>query len=189
MKRWLLVGENRFRLRCRQWRAWICRAMRLIRAMRCLCPGCLRQSRWKRSKKRGRGVRPTILEWDDSTPQRRALIMVKDLFDTAGAGQDAGTIQFRDRCRQWPTRRDQDYGNNVGWKTFGGETMNQVRSITVRFIIASFAMCLCFVASALAQTPSPSPSPESAKPAEAKPATQAEQNPFAPEPAALYRLE
>jgi hypothetical protein len=45
-------------------------------------------------------------------------------------------------------------------------------------------MCFCFVASALAQTPSPSPSPESAKPAEAKPATQAEQNPFAPEPAA-----
>ena len=67
--------------------------------------------------------------------------------------------------------------------------MNQVRSITVRFIIASFAMCLCFVASAQAQTPSPSPSPESAKPAEAKPATQAEQNPFAPEPAALYRLK
>ncbi|HET6669332.1 MAG TPA: hypothetical protein VFH15_03780 [Pyrinomonadaceae bacterium] len=66
--------------------------------------------------------------------------------------------------------------------------MNQVRSITVRFLIASFAMCLCFVASALAQTPSPSPSPspspESAKPAETKPANQAEQNPFAPEPAA-----
>ncbi|MFZ0060889.1 MAG: hypothetical protein WAL47_02555 [Pyrinomonadaceae bacterium] len=62
--------------------------------------------------------------------------------------------------------------------------MNQVRSIAVRFLIASFAMCFCFVASALAQTPSPSPSPESAKLAETKPANQAEQNPFAPEPAA-----
>ena len=50
--------------------------------------------------------------------QQRRFDYGEGLVRHSGRGQDAGTIQFRDRCRQWPTRRDQDYGNNVGWKTF-----------------------------------------------------------------------
>ncbi len=43
-----------------------------------------------------------------------ALTMVKDLFDTAGAGQDADIVQLRDGCGQYATSRDQDYAEYVG---------------------------------------------------------------------------
>ncbi|CAN5869743.1 hypothetical protein BH18ACI4_BH18ACI4_12660 [soil metagenome] len=63
--------------------------------------------------------------------------------------------------------------------------MSRVHSISFRLFVASLLFCLCFASKLQAQTPSPSPSPESAKPAETKRATkEAEQNPFAPEPAA-----
>ena len=63
--------------------------------------------------------------------------------------------------------------------------MNRVRNITIRFLVASSALCLCFAVSTLAQTPSPSPSPEPTKAPDAKPADkQAQADPFAPEPAA-----
>ena len=51
-------------------------------------------------------------------------------------------------------------------------------------LIAALALCACFATRTPAQTPTPSPSPEAAKP-EAKPDDKAAQdNPFAPEPAA-----
>ncbi len=63
--------------------------------------------------------------------------------------------------------------------------MSRVHSISFRLFVASLLFCLCFASRLQAQTPSPSPSPEAAKPTEMKPATkEAEQNPFAPEPAA-----
>ena len=62
--------------------------------------------------------------------------------------------------------------------------MNRVHTMAFRLFVASLLFCLCFATRIQAQTPSPSPSPESAKPAETKPTNQeAEQNPFAPEPA------
>ena len=42
-----------------------------------------------------------------------ALIMVKDLFDTAGAGQDADSVRLRHRCGQHATRRDQNHASHV----------------------------------------------------------------------------
>ena len=59
--------------------------------------------------------------------------------------------------------------------------MNRVH--TTPLLLASLLFCLCFATRIQAQTPSPSPSPESAKPAETKPAPEAEKIPFAPEPA------
>ena len=61
--------------------------------------------------------------------------------------------------------------------------MTRVHAVTFRLFIASF-LCLSFFAlNTKAQTPAPSP--ESAKPAETKPTPQkADDNPFAPEPAA-----
>jgi hypothetical protein len=50
-----------------------------------------------------------------------------------------------------------------------------------RLFVASILFCLCFAAGIQAQTPTPSPAQEPTKPAEAKP--EAEENPFAPEPA------
>ena len=43
-----------------------------------------------------------------------ALIMVKELFDTAGAGQDARTVRLCDGCGQYATSRNQDYAEHVG---------------------------------------------------------------------------
>ncbi|MBC8030186.1 MAG: hypothetical protein H7Z16_08750, partial [Pyrinomonadaceae bacterium] len=67
--------------------------------------------------------------------------------------------------------------------------MNRVHTKAFRLFVASLLFCLCFAMRIQAQTPPPSPtpstSPESAKPAETKPTNkEAEQNPFAPEPAA-----
>ncbi|HZI88738.1 MAG TPA: hypothetical protein VFD48_18035 [Pyrinomonadaceae bacterium] len=60
--------------------------------------------------------------------------------------------------------------------------MNRVHSMAFRLFVASILFCLCFAAEIQAQTPTPSPAQEPTKPAEAKP--EAEENPFAPEPAA-----
>jgi hypothetical protein len=63
--------------------------------------------------------------------------------------------------------------------------MNRMHTMTFRLFVVSVLFCLCFVTRIQAQTPSPTPGQEPAKPAETKPTTQeAEQNPFAPEPAA-----
>ena len=66
--------------------------------------------------------------------------------------------------------------------------MNQVHTMAFRLFVASFLFWLCSATRIQAQTPSPSPSTspqESVKPSETKPTGQkAEENPFAPEPAA-----
>ena len=65
--------------------------------------------------------------------------------------------------------------------------MNRVHTSAFSLVVASLLICLCLATRTQAQTPSPSPSPsqQAAKPAETKPTNQeAEQNPFAPEPAA-----
>ena len=63
--------------------------------------------------------------------------------------------------------------------------MNRVHAVTFRLFIAFFLCLSLFALNTKAQTPSPSPSQESAKPAETKPTDKkAEENPFAPEPAA-----
>ena len=59
--------------------------------------------------------------------------------------------------------------------------MNRVHIMAFRLFVTSLLLCLCFATSIQAQTPSPTPAQEPAKPAETK---AAEQNPFAPEPAA-----
>jgi hypothetical protein len=62
--------------------------------------------------------------------------------------------------------------------------MTRVHAVTFRLFIASLLCLSLFALNTKAQTPSPSPSPQTAKPAETKPAKEAEENPFAPEPAA-----
>jgi hypothetical protein len=59
--------------------------------------------------------------------------------------------------------------------------MNRLHPIAVRLVIATLALCSCFAARTLAQTPAPSPSQE--KTTEPKPASQENENPFAPEAA------
>ena len=49
-----------------------------------------------------------------------ALIMVKDLFDTAGRGAGRGAVRLRDRRGQHATGRDQNYAEHAG-----GETLNR----------------------------------------------------------------
>ena len=50
-----------------------------------------------------------------------ALVMVKDLFDTAGAGPGCRAIQFHNGCRQRPASRDQDNARHVEGMTYRGD--------------------------------------------------------------------
>ena len=43
-----------------------------------------------------------------------ALIMVKDLFDTAGRGAGRGPVQLRDGRGQYATGRDQNHAGHAG---------------------------------------------------------------------------
>ena len=60
--------------------------------------------------------------------------------------------------------------------------MSRVHDITLRLLMASLVLCLCFVATTLAQTPSPSPSPSPDAAKTPDNAKQEQANPFAPEP-------
>src|SRR5215212_4496557 len=59
--------------------------------------------------------------------------------------------------------------------------MNRVHTMVFRLLVGSLLLWSCFAGQMQAQTP---PSQESAKPAETKPDKKAEEDPFAPEPAA-----
>ena len=54
--------------------------------------------------------------------------------------------------------------------------MSRVRGTALRLLIASFALCVCFVTTMHAQTPSQQPTKAPDKPT-------SQENPFAPEPA------
>jgi uncharacterized protein (DUF305 family) len=59
-----------------------------------LMPGMLTAKQMDALKKcKRRRVRQIIFDWNDPAP-RRSLDMVKDLFDTAGGGQDAQMFNF-----------------------------------------------------------------------------------------------
>ena len=65
-----------------------------VRAIRCSCRGCLRQSRWRLSEKQRAKSSTDLFLTGMIQHHNGALIMVKDLFDTAGAGQDAELFNF-----------------------------------------------------------------------------------------------
>ena len=110
-----------------------------------------------------------------------ALTMVKDLFDTAGAGQDAELFNFVTDVDSGQRAEIRIMQTMLERKTFGGETMNRVHTLSFRLLIASLVFWSCFAARTHAQTPPSSQEPTKAP--ETKPAKQEEANPFAPEPA------
>ena len=66
-----------------------------------------------------------------------ALIMVKDLFDQAGAGQDADIFQLRDGRGQHATGRNQNHAKHAG-----GEALNQMKNVAFCVAtVAAFGFC------------------------------------------------
>jgi len=109
-----------------------------------------------------------------------ALTMVKDLFDTAGAGQDADLFNFATDADN-TQRRDQDYADYVGEKTVRGEKMNRVPGVAFR--VVGTAIALFFGVSRMQAQEPPKPPPA----AEAE--EEEDENPFAPEPAPTLRRD
>ena len=107
-----------------------------------------------------------------------ALIMVKDLFDSAGAGQDAELFNFVS---------DVDSGQRAEIKLMQNmmdQSPNQENHETSRpyrdhLIAASASSVLIFAVTALAQTPTSSPAQELPKATEIKPIKEEPKNPFA----------
>ena len=86
-----------------------------------------------------------------------ALIMVEDLFDTPGAGQDAVLVRLCHRHRQHPERRNQHHARHAE-----GEKMITKRSpeCSRGAVALAFAVSLVFPALAAAQnTPAPTAPP------------------------------
>ena len=88
------AGENRFRRRCRKCPAWICRAMRAMSSHSMLMPGMLTAKQMEALKKAKGEEFDRLFLTGMIQHHNGALIMVKDLFDTAGAGQDAELFNF-----------------------------------------------------------------------------------------------
>ena len=97
-----------------------------------------------------------------------ALTMVKDLFDTAGAGQDAEVFNFATDVDSGQRAEIRRHGNHIERKTIRGDTMNRVRIDTYRLLFASLVLLAGFAATTTAQTASPHARQRS------------RQNPFAP---------
>ncbi len=61
-----------------------------------------------------------------------ALIMVKDLFDTAGAGQDADLFNFATDADNTQRAEIKIMQNMLERRNFRGETMNRLKSVAFR---------------------------------------------------------
>src|SRR4029077_2300269 len=131
------------------------------------------------AKGEGRRVRPAVFDGHDSAPQWRADYG-EGFVRHGGGGAGRRHLQLRDGCGQHATGGDQGYAIHFGKDSVKGETMNRVQRVASRLAgVAAAAIVMCSSVSTMqAQTPAPAPpAKEAAKPPDA------DQNPFAPQPA------
>ena len=105
-----------------------------------------------------------------------ALVMVKELFDTPGAGQDAELFDFATDADNYAAGRDQNYAKHVE-----GETMNRMQALAFR--LAGVAFGTAVVCSSWGVLRAQAPTAPAAPAAQAGSADE-EEDPFAPQPPA-----